>query len=199
VMLVTGAAQLMIAPVAVALETRVDARYLTGFGFAVLAVGLAMSTVQTPQTDYDEMFWPQVVRGTAFMFCLLPPTRLALGQLDLAKVPDASGLFNLMRNLGGAIGLALIDTVIYTRTPRIGETIMERLAAGDIDTARSIGVPLDLFKDHPPGPISAETMQILEPLVKVAAQARSINEAWMLIAVLTALALICVPFARPVR
>jgi DHA2 family multidrug resistance protein len=54
------------------------------------------------------MFWPQVIRGVAIMFCLLPPTRLALGALSETQVPDASGLFNLMRNLGGAIGVALI-------------------------------------------------------------------------------------------
>ena len=42
------------------------------------------------------------------MFCLLPPTRLALGRLPPERVADASGLFNLMRNLGGAIGLALV-------------------------------------------------------------------------------------------
>jgi DHA2 family multidrug resistance protein len=64
------------------------------------------------------MFWPQILRGLAVMFCLLPPTRLALGNLDKNRLPDASGLFNLMRNLGGAIGIALIDTVIYSRLPR---------------------------------------------------------------------------------
>ena len=76
-----------------------------------------MSAFQTRETDFDEMFWPQVVRGAAIMLCLLPPTRLALGHLAPERVPDASGLFNLMRNLGGAIGLALIDTVIYGRAP----------------------------------------------------------------------------------
>ena len=55
------------------------------------------------------------------MFCLLPPTRLALATCA-GRVPDASGLFNLMRNLGGAIGLALIDTVIYGRSPMHGDT-----------------------------------------------------------------------------
>jgi DHA2 family multidrug resistance protein len=80
-------------------------------------VGLGLSGLQTPETDFAAMFWPQVIRGLAIMFCLLPPTRLALGHLAASRVPDASGLFNLMRNLGGAIGLAMIDTVIYTRSP----------------------------------------------------------------------------------
>ena len=61
------------------------------------------------------MFWPQIVRGVAIMFCLLPPTRIALGALPEIEVADASGLFNLMRNLGGAIGIALIDTILYGR------------------------------------------------------------------------------------
>src|SRR6267142_2811206 len=115
-MLVTGVAQLAIAPIAVALERRVDARLLTGVGFALFALGLGLSTFETRDTDFSEMFWPQVIRGAAIMFCLLPPTRLALGTLSETQVPDASGLFNLMRNLGGAIGIALIDTVLYGRT-----------------------------------------------------------------------------------
>ena len=81
------------------------------------------------------MLWLQIIRGVAIMFCLLPPTRLALGDLPLKQVPDASGLFNLMRNLGGAIGLALIDTVIYGRAPMLGRQIVARLQAGDIETA----------------------------------------------------------------
>ncbi len=80
-MLVTGVAQLATAPIAVALERRLDGRLLTAAGFAVFALGLEMSAFQTPQTDFAGMFWPQIVRGVAIMFCLLPPTRLALGQL----------------------------------------------------------------------------------------------------------------------
>ena len=115
IMLVTGVAQLLMAPIAVALEQRLDARLLTAAGFGMFAIGLGLSGLQTPQTDFDAMFWPQIIRGAAIMFCLLPPTRLALGRLDASRVPDASGLFNLMRNLGGAIGLAMIDTVIFAR------------------------------------------------------------------------------------
>ena len=81
IMLVTGVTQLLIAPIAVALEQRVDARLLTTLGFGLFGVGLGLSGLQTPQTDFDAMFWPQVIRGLAIMFCLLPPTRLALGHL----------------------------------------------------------------------------------------------------------------------
>ena len=153
IMLATGLAQLATAPVAVALEQRVDARLLTAAGFGLFAVGIAYSAVQTPLTDGPEMFWPQIVRGSAIMFCLLPPTRLALGDLDKDRVPDASGLFNLMRNLGGAIGLALIDTVIYSRVATHSLTIVEKLKAGDMATAQFIGLSPAAFAARPSGPL----------------------------------------------
>jgi DHA2 family multidrug resistance protein len=92
--------------------------------------------------NVHKRFWPQVIRGLAIMFCLLPPTRLALGHFGANRVPHASGLFNLMRNLGGAIGLSLIDTVIYTGSPALGTALTEKLQAGDIDTAKFAGIPL---------------------------------------------------------
>jgi len=82
IMLVTGVAQLLIAPIAVALEQRLDARLLTTFGFGLFAAGLGLSALQTPQTDYDGMFWPQILRGLAIMFCLLPPTRLGPARIS---------------------------------------------------------------------------------------------------------------------
>ncbi|MGV8936238.1 MAG: DHA2 family efflux MFS transporter permease subunit [Allorhizobium sp.] len=197
-MLVTGVAQLLTAPIAVALEKRIDARLLSAAGFALFAAGIAMSAFQDPRSDYDAMFWPQIVRGVAIMFCLLPPTRLALGTLAADKVPDASGLFNLMRNLGGAIGIALIDTIIYTRSEPLGVTLLDRLQAGDADTAAFVGVPLQAIADQKGG-LTEETMAMLDPLVQTAATVQALNEAWMVIAVLTSLAILCLPFARRVE
>lgn len=196
-MLVTGVAQLVTAPIAVALEKRVDARLLSAVGFAVFAGGIAMSAFQDPQTDYDAMFWPQVVRGVAIMFCLLPPTRLALGTLSPDRVPDASGLFNLMRNLGGAIGIALIDTIIYTRSEPLGETLLERLQAGDRAAAAFVGAPVEAVTGAS-GRIDEATMATLDPLIQTAATVQALNEAWMVLAVLTAVAILCLPFARRV-
>ena len=197
IMLVTGVAQIVTAPIAVALEQRVDPRWLTAAGFALFAAGLGWSAGQTPQTDFAGMFWPQIMRGIAIMFCLLPPTRLALGTLDLSRVPDASGLFNLMRNLGGAVGLALIDTVIYGRLPMHVQQIAARLQAGDLDTARFLGFELEDFSARVGRPVDDATRALLKPIVERAAMTRSINDAWAVVALLTVAALLCVPFARP--
>jgi DHA2 family multidrug resistance protein len=196
-MLVTGIAQLVTAPIAVACEKRLDARLLSAAGFALFALGIGMSAFQDPRTDYDAMFWPQIVRGVAIMFCLLPPTRLALGTLSPDRVPDASGLFNLMRNLGGAIGIALIDTIIYTRSEPLGEALLTRLQAGDADAAAFAGVPLETIAAHQ-GPFDEATTGVIDPLVQTAATVQALNEAWMVIAVLTACAMLCLPFSRRV-
>ncbi|MDP3076500.1 DHA2 family efflux MFS transporter permease subunit [Bradyrhizobium sp.] len=188
IMLVTGAAQLVAAPIAGALESRVNPRWLSAFGFGLFAIGLGMSAFESRTADFDEMFWPQVLRGFAAMFCLLPPTRLALETLPHKQVPDASGLFNMMRNLGGAVGIALIDTVLYGRTSGHAEAIRQRLIAGDITTAKAIG--LDRI---PPDLAAAASM------IEQAAFATSVNEAWALLAAVALLGLLIIPLARSQR
>lgn len=101
-----------------------------------------------------------------------------------------------MRNLGGAIGLALIDTVIYSRAPVHGFDLMARLQAGDAKAAAFVGIPAEMFAALPPGPMDTATQGMLAPLLEKAALTAAINDAWLLIAALTVAALLCVPFAR---
>src|SRR5229473_1441868 len=197
IMLVTGVSQLVTAPIAGALEGRLDPRWLSAAGFGLFALGLGSSALQSRVADFDEMFWPQVLRGVAIMFCLLPPTRLALGALTEAQVPDASGLFNLMRNLGGAIGIALIDTILYGHTGGHAEALRERLISGDITAAQAIGLDLQLFTHRPPDVSDATVEAYLRPMVEKAAFALSANEAWALLACTALLGLLLVPFAGP--
>lgn len=194
VMLVTGVAQLLAAPVAVQLERRIDARLLTACGFSLFAAGLAMSCFQTRETDFDQMFWPQVVRGAAIMLCLLPPTRLALGYLPKDEVANGSGLFNLMRNLGGAIGLALIDTVIYARAPLHSEALAERLKQGEIEAGKIVGLPDGIMRGRPIGEITTEMEAAVRPLLEKAGLVAAINEAWTMLAAFMVLGLLALPF-----
>ncbi len=199
IMLVTGIAQLVSAPLAVVLERRVDPRVLTGAGFALFAAGMALSMRQTADTDAAEMMVPQIMRGAATMFCLLPPTRLAIGKLAPALVADGSGLFNLMRNLGGALGLALIDTVIFSQSTAHGLAIAAKLRAGDIATAVGIGIPRDAFLEQVGQPPDEFTAELVRPLVEKAALIQAINDAWLMIAIFTALAILLLVLVRRVQ
>ena len=176
IMLVTGAAQLAAAPVVIWLERYIDARRLTLAGFALFAIGLAMSSTDTPRADYDEMFYPQIVRGVAIMLCLLPPTRIALGSVPQECVPDASALFNLMRNLGGAVGLALVDTVLFGRAPGHGLALAERLLQLEPSAFRFVGLPM------PTTPITDAMQQMARPSVERAALTLAVGEAWTMLA-----------------
>lgn len=193
-MLVTGAAQLATAPIAVQLEKRIDPRWLSALGFAGFAVGLGMSGFQTTGTDFDEMFWPQIVRGISIMFCLLPPTRLALGLLRQDDIPDGSALFNLMRNLGGAIGIALVDTVLWQRAPEHASNLSERVLAKDEQAAEFVGIPLEMVPTDATA-LSPETMAFVRPMFEKAGLVLAVNEAWLVIAGLTVLGLTLLPFA----
>ena len=190
IMMVTGAAQLMMAPVAAVLEHRVNARLLTAIGFALFGAGLLANGFATSATDFDGLFWPQIMRGFAMMFCLLPATRLALDGWPPEDIADASGLFNLMRNLGGAIGIALINTILEQRTPGHASAFITRLQNGDPAAARLVGLPVAMFRNHAMGPVDEMTKAMIAPLVHRAALAQSFNEAWFLVAGLFATALI---------
>ncbi len=199
IMIVSGAAQLATAPIAAWLESKMDARILTAFGYSLFAAGLIANGFATAATDYDGLFWPQVMRGASVMLCILPATRLALDSLVPGEVADGSALFNLMRNLGGAIGIALVDTILSQRMPTHAQVLAKRLQAGDADAARIVGLPTQFFHGHDMGPVDETMRAMAEPLIRKAALAQSFNEAWLVIGILFALSLLVLPFMRHIR
>jgi DHA2 family multidrug resistance protein len=194
IMTVTGGAQLIAAPIATLVERRSDPRLLTALGYGLLAVGLIGNGFLQPADDFWGLAWQQATRGAAFMFCLLPTTSLALGAFPPAEVANASGLFNLMRNLGGALGLAVIATLIQQRVPIHIAALIERLQAGDPKTAQFVGLPLDQFTGQPVGPVDQATRDLVAPLVEHAGLTLALNEAWLLLGGVVLLSLIAAPF-----
>jgi len=131
------------------------------------------------------------------MFCLLPTTSLALEGHTADSIADASGFFNLMRNLGGAIGIALVDTVLELRPATHAARLVERLQAGDPVAAAFVGLPLDRFHNVPLGPIDEATQETVRPLVERAAAVASFNDAYFLLGTLFLLSLVLLPLLRP--
>ncbi len=112
---VSGIAMFASAPVVGRLMNKVDPRLMLLFGFITFAAGSWQMTYGTQEFDFWDLFMPQILRGVGLMFAMVPVTNLALGTLPPERLKNASGLFNLTRNLGGAVGLAVINTVLNHR------------------------------------------------------------------------------------
>ncbi|HWK67381.1 MAG TPA: DHA2 family efflux MFS transporter permease subunit [Rhizobiaceae bacterium] len=112
---VSGLAMFMTAPLAGFLSTRMDLRAMMMIGFLGFAAGTWRMTYLTADWDFYELLVPQILRGMSLMLCMVPINNLALGTLPHDRLKNASGLFNLTRNLGGAVGLAVINTVLIRR------------------------------------------------------------------------------------
>jgi MFS transporter, DHA2 family, multidrug resistance protein len=113
---VSGLAMFLTAPIAGRLMTKIDQRLMLMIGFLSFAVGTWWMTYVTKDWDFWELMWPQIFRGIGLMFSIIPINNIALGTLPPERVKNASGLYNLMRNLGGAVGLAAIYTFLNDRT-----------------------------------------------------------------------------------
>ncbi|WP_247300657.1 DHA2 family efflux MFS transporter permease subunit [Bradyrhizobium sp. 179] len=94
---------------------RIDLRWLMMFGLACFAVAMWLLASVTHDWGWRELLIPQAFRGFAQQFCVAPVVTLTLGSLPPERLKSASGLFNLMRNLGGAIGIAACGTVLNDR------------------------------------------------------------------------------------
>lgn len=109
IMMVMGITMFISSPFVGAVLPRFDARKTIFIGLTVAASGVFLNSNLTVQSDFDYFFWPQILRGMGLMLCLIVMSQLAMATLPLQQIKGASALYNLTRNIGGAIGLALIN------------------------------------------------------------------------------------------
>jgi DHA2 family multidrug resistance protein len=114
-MFVTGLCMFFTAPITGRLMGKVDPRAMIAFGFTLFSVGTLQASAITMVWDFDELLVPQILRGIGIMMAMVPINNLALGTLAPDRLKNAAGLYNLTRNLGGAVGLALINTLLNHR------------------------------------------------------------------------------------
>jgi DHA2 family multidrug resistance protein len=103
------------APISGRLSQILDPRVMMLIGFGGFAAGTYIASGVTADWDYNELLIPQILRGCSLMLCMVPINNLSLGTLPPEQLKNASGLYNLTRNLGGAVGLALINTLLNDR------------------------------------------------------------------------------------
>ena len=105
-------------------------RVMLAIGIFGFAIGTFLASTLTKDWGFHELIWPQIFRGVSLMFCMVPINNVALGTLPPERLKNASGLFNLTRNLGGAVGLALINTILNNRWDQHVQHLREAVAWG---------------------------------------------------------------------
>ncbi|WP_064711038.1 MDR family MFS transporter [Rhizobium bangladeshense] len=111
----TGIPQLLLIPLVPRLMRRFDVRLLIVVGFALFAVSNFMNVHMTGDYASDQLFWPNIVRAVGQALVFTPLSAIATSGIEQENAGSASSLFNMMRNLGGAVGIASLQTFLSKR------------------------------------------------------------------------------------
>ncbi|WP_459674114.1 MDR family MFS transporter [Acidisoma sp. 7E03] len=112
----TGVGSLAGVPVYIFLAKRIDGRWLMMAGLACFGLSMWSFSLITSEWGADQLLVPQLIRGFPQVFAVAPAVTLGLGSLPPERLKYASGLFNMMRNLGGAVGIAICGAILNSRT-----------------------------------------------------------------------------------
>jgi DHA2 family multidrug resistance protein len=144
----TGIPQLLMIPLVPRLMKLVDIRVLIAIGFALFAASNFMNIFMTVDYAGDQLFWANVVRAFGQALVMTPLSVVASAGIEAENAGSASGLFNMTRNLGGAIGIATLQTLITKREQFHSNTLMDQVSLFSEATRQRIADLTHYFLTH---------------------------------------------------
>jgi DHA2 family multidrug resistance protein len=144
----TGLPQLFLIPLVPRLMQKFDARIIIGVGFALFAASNFMNIHMTNDYATDQLFWPNVVRAFGQALVFAPLSAVATAGIEAENAGSASGLFNMMRNLGGAVGIALLQTLLTKREQYHSNVLMQSVSLLEQATRARIEKLTQYFMAH---------------------------------------------------
>ena len=196
---VVGIAQVLSTILAARLSQSVDPRKIISVGLTLFAVSLWLTSKVTPDWGFGAFLGPQLLRGASVMLCIVPSVGLALTGFVGPELRAASGLFNLMRNLGGAIGIAVVNTWLQDNARIQAARMGESLGRAGAEAPAVIGQLIGKMASVTPDPVRAALLAQgeLARLVGRYALTSGFQEVFRMMAWLFLAALIMVPFCKP--
>jgi MFS transporter, DHA2 family, multidrug resistance protein len=198
----TGLPQLLLIPLVPKLMQRFDTRYIAVTGLLIFAYSCFMNTEMSLDYAGDQLWIPNIVRAIGQAMVLTPLTSVATGNIAPQDAAAASGISNMLRNLGGAIGTAVLATVITKREQFHSNIIGQSVTLGREEVRARIAQMTDFFISHGvPDPAAARQQAIiaLGKAVKQQALVMGFSDTFALIGVVLVLAAIAVAFTRKVK
>jgi MFS transporter, DHA2 family, multidrug resistance protein len=144
----TGLPQLLLIPLVPRLMKRFDPRIVIGIGFALFSASNFMNIYMTNDYATDQLFWPNVVRAIGQALVFAPLSAVATAGIEAENAGSASGLFNMMRNLGGAIGIAALQTLLTKREQYHSNVLSQSVSLFEQATRNRIDQLTQYFMNH---------------------------------------------------
>jgi DHA2 family multidrug resistance protein len=144
----TGLPQLLLIPLVPRLMQKFDARIIIGVGFVLFAASNFMNIYMTNDYGSDQLLWPNIVRAIGQALVLAPLSAVATAGIEPENAGSASGLFNMMRNLGGAVGIALLQTVLTKREQYHSNVLMQSVSVFEQATRTRLEQLTQYFINH---------------------------------------------------
>jgi len=126
-----GIATMIAMPIAGRLVTRVNPKGLLTVGVVVGSRSTYRMSLFTLQADFWTLVWPRVILGIGMGFLFIPLTTMTLSHIPKEQMTQATGLFNLLRNIGGSVGVAFVTTVLAQRAQFHQSRLIENLTPFD--------------------------------------------------------------------
>ncbi|MBB3386787.1 MULTISPECIES: MDR family MFS transporter [unclassified Rhizobium] len=165
----TGIPQLILIPLVPRLMKRIDARLLIIVGFALFAASNFMNIYMTSNYASDQLFWPNIVRAVGQALAFTPLTAIATAGIEQENAGSASALFNMMRNLGGAVGIAALQTFLTKREQFHSNILTNSVSVFEEATRARIANLTNYFMNHG---VSDQALAAHKAIVAVAASLR---------------------------
>jgi DHA2 family multidrug resistance protein len=197
----TGLPQLLLIPLVPRLMQRFDTRYIAVAGLLIFAYSCFMNIEMSPDYAGDQLWIPNIVRAIGQAMVLTPLTSVTTGEIAPQDAAAASGITNMLRNLGGAIGTAVLATVITKREQFHSNIIGQSVTLAREEVRNRIAQSTDYFIAHGvPDPAAAHQQAIvaLGKTVKHQALVMGFSDTFAVIGVVLVIAAIAVMLTRKV-
>ncbi|HTQ34580.1 MAG TPA: MFS transporter, partial [Stellaceae bacterium] len=193
---VTGLSQMVISPFTARIARAIDLRLMLGFGMGLFAVAMYLTAMLTNQSSFTELLIPQIVRGCALMFCYLPANLISLSTLRPDMLKNGAGLYNLTRDLGGAIGLATIGTIMTHRLNFHWNRLIEDINPARPAVQHFLNVETERFDPHFAAGGGRAALKVLAATVHREALVLTFNDVILMLGVLFVVGVLLMPLVR---
>jgi MFS transporter, DHA2 family, multidrug resistance protein len=196
---VAGIAQMAMSPFTTQIARRIDLRLMLAIGLALFAYAMYLTANLTNQSSFPELLVPQIVRGLALMLCYLPANMIALGTIPADQLKNASGLYGLTRDLGGAIALATVGTIMNWRLDFHWNRLIESVNPARPVVQQFLAHQTERLGTAIPGDPARAATRLLGNLVYREALVLTYNDLLLLIGAFFILGLTLMPVVRRAR